>query len=59
MANFGARLAYPLPERVAAERRRRRAAQSSGSVVHTPLQRRIARAISVLLGLEPLRGSRR
>jgi hypothetical protein len=59
MANFGARLSYPLPERIAAEKQRRRVAQASGTVVHSPLQRTLVRAISVLFGLEPLRGGRR
>jgi hypothetical protein len=59
MANFGARLAYPIPDRIVARSSAEQALASREALDRsTPLQRAIARVVLTLLGMRPTPSTR-
>lgn len=54
MANFGARLAYPVPDRIVARRRHEEEIASRRAFDRSsPFQRAIVRVVLTLLGMSP------
>ena len=58
MANFGARLDYPLPDCEIARRRAQASASARPLALRTTMQRVIVRAMSTLFGLQLAEGGR-